>query len=374
MNTNQMMVRDFDTAMNKIAPTSLAQDWDNVGLLTGHYDDPMRSVMLCIDLTPAVAKEAVSAKVDLVMAYHPPIFKPLKRLIGSESQDAFPVYHCVRNGVAIYSTHTALDAAVGGTNDVIADLCSMTNVTHLEYVETPGQPQAKLIVFVPEQNVDDVADAMFDAGAGQIGDYQQCSFRSNGTGTFFGNEDTNPAVGRKGKRESVAEIRLEVVVPQSKISEVLRALRESHPYEEPAYDLYTLQPRPTGGIGRIGSLPSGTTLNDLATTLKKATNAPLVQIVGPADTQLKRGIIVVGSAGRLPFQAGIGKGDVVITGEIRHHDALAFRTAGATAIALNHWSSERPALRALADLLRPELAGVHIALSEADQEIFAPIP
>jgi dinuclear metal center YbgI/SA1388 family protein len=364
-------VSDFSVAMNAIAPTTLAQEWDNVGVLAGDLSAHVRRVLFAIDLTPTVTAEAIRLRADLLFCYHPPIFQPIKTLVAQNAGVESLVFQCVRNNIAVYSSHTALDAADGGTNDVIAGLCGIAKTNPLEFVDTPGEDNCKIVVFVPREHVDRIADAAFAAGAGVIGNYTHCSYRTDGTGTFFGTSGTNPAIGKRGRFEHVDEVRLEFVTPRGQLPEVVQAVRTAHPYDEPAFDIFPLTPAPSRGIGCVGELPKQTTLATLAQRLSEATKATNVSIVGRSATKIKRAIIVVGAAGRLPFRGGIGAGDVVITGEIRHHDALAFDRAGATAIALGHWTSERPILTAVIRKLKVALPGVDLKLSRADREPFA---
>ncbi len=360
-------------ALESIAPVALAQEWDNVGLLAGDLTAPVKRVLLCIDLTSAVVDEAIEGRFDFVHAYHPPIFKPIRALrVPSHGTDE-AVFRCIRDGVAIYSTHTALDAAEGGTNDVLAEMCGISKTEPLEYVPRPGEDQSKVVVFVPEEKVEAVADAMFEAGAGHIGDYRRCSFRLHGKGTFFGGEGTDPSVGRAGQRESVDEVRLEAVVPADKLPGVIGALVTAHPYEEPAHDIYPLTPGPVRGIGRWGLLAKPTTLGSLAKILRDQIDPAAIQAVGDPDRRIERAVIVAGAAGSLPFRMALTSSDVIITGEIRHHDALTIQRLDCSALALGHWTSERPVLRSLADRLEAILPGVEIRLSEADGEPFQPV-
>lgn len=364
-------VRDLIDAMERIAPTALAQDWDNVGLLVGDGGAPLRRVLLCIDLTPEVAREASAGKHDLVLAYHPPIFKPMSRIRADADDTSAIVHHCIRSGISIYSPHTALDAADGGTNDVLAALCGARDVTPLEFAQKPGPPKCKLVVFAPADEADNVATAMFDAGAGNIGDYSGCSFRLPGEGTFLGGEGTNPAVGKRGRFERVGETRIEVVLSTRELPGVVAAMRRAHSYEEPAFDIYALKPPPTPGIGRVGSLPRPVTLKGLARKLKRSLENPPALIVGDGEANIERVIVVVGSAGSLPFKLPLGPGDAIVTGEMRHHDALTARRKGCAVIALGHQSSERPVLAPLAARLTDALPGCIFAISKADVEPFA---
>jgi dinuclear metal center YbgI/SA1388 family protein len=358
--------------METIAPTALAQSWDNVGLLAGDATAPLRRVLLAIDLTRAVLEEAVRFRADLLLAYHPPIFKSISSLRApADGMDAL-VFNCIREGIAIYSTHTALDAADGGTNDVLASLCGAAKTEPLEYVDKPGASECKLVTFVPEEHADKVAGSMFAAGAGGIGDYDCCSFRAQGLGTFFGRESTNPAVGKKGRLESVPEIRLETIVPTKRLPEAVAAMRATHPYEEPAFDIYPLQPSPIRGIGRIGPLDKPTTLASLARKLRIATSAANIQLVGEPKQRVERVIVVAGAAGSLPFRIPLSPSDAIITGEIRHHDALTIRRIGCSAVALGHWASERPVLTLLADRLSTIISTLDLRLSRTDTDPFRP--
>ncbi len=366
----QASINNLCDAMDEIAPLSLAQDWDNVGLLLGDPRQQLKHTLLCIDLTPDVLKEAIRLKVQAILAYHPPIFKPLNRLVGGTTNMASLVWECALNNIAIYATHTALDAAEGGANDVLADMCGLKQTQPLEYVGQPGQAECKIVTFVPENNVRAISDAVFDAGAGHIGDYSHCSFGTKGQGSFLGQSSTKPSIGQRGKFETVGEIRLEFVAPQRKLSAVIAALLQAHPYDEPAFDIYPLQPKPAKGIGRVGKLPRTTTLKKLATNLKRKLKANCVQIIGTPSQKIERIIVVVGAAGNLPFKIPLGNRDVIITGEIRHHDALAFNRIGCGAIALNHWTSERPILASLAKRLSEKVPGVKSRISTADCEPF----
>jgi dinuclear metal center YbgI/SA1388 family protein len=366
-------VADVCGALERMAPPALAQPWDNVGLLAGDPAAPARLALLCIDLTSAVADEAERRHANLVVAYHPPLFKPVTRLTAAGPGTEAVVFRCIARGIAVHSPHTALDAAEGGTNDVLARLCELRDPAPLEWIDPPGGPDCKVVVFVPPAEADDVAEAMFAAGAGRIGQYSKCSFRFPGQGTFLGSDETNPAVGQAGRFERVEELRLEAVAPESAVPAVRRAVQAAHSYEEPAIDVYPLKRPPAAGMGRQGRLEPPVALGVLADRLKRALNANTVQVVGDVQTVVRRAICLVGAAGNSVFQAGLGPGDVVVTGEIRHHDALAIRRHGACAVALNHWTSERPALQGLADRLAAAVPGLRAELSQADVEPFVSV-
>ncbi len=359
-------VGDVSDALDAIAPPVLAQSWDNVGLLVGDRAAPCRHVLLCVDLTPQVLAEAVAKKCDFILAYHPPLFQPIKRILADSADTDAVVHGAIAHGLAVYSPHTALDAAPGGTNDVIAGFCKLSDVEPFEYVAA-GASQSKVVTFVPRSHLEPLTSAMFAAGAGRIGDYERCSYRLEGEGTFFGTESTSPHVGRKGRLERVAETRIEMVTANECLPEVIAALRRSHPYQEPAFDIYPLASEPTAGIGRVGQLPPGTSLGSLARSLRRLARSRVSTIVGTAGTRIRRAAVCVGAAGRGPMEKPrCVDCDVIVTGEIRHHDALAILRSGKTAIALGHWESERPVLAPLARRLDAAVGTVTTTVSRRD--------
>ena len=217
--------------LDHFAPPDLAAEWDNVGLLFGDGMADVRRLLTCLTVTPAVVAEAVAEKADLIVTHHPILFRGAKRL-STATADGRLLWPLARAGIAVYSPHTALDNASGGINDSLARRLGLTNVSPLRRHD--GERRCKVVVFVLDSDLQRVSDAMFAAGAGVIGQYEQCSFRLAGTGTFFGTENTNPTVGTKGRREDVSEWRLEVVCPEATLSGVMTAMRSAHSYEEPA--------------------------------------------------------------------------------------------------------------------------------------------
>lgn len=361
-------VADLVRAMETVAPTRLAEPWDNVGLLVGDPGARLGRVVLTIDCTREVLREATSAGGDVaIVSYHPPIFEAQKRFLAGSV-----AYSAARAGVAVYSPHTALDAAQGGTNDVLADALGMSARAPLRAAEQKDR-ELKLVTFVPEDHVDRVSHALFAAGAGRIGKYESCSFRSPGTGTFFGGEGTNPVVGQAGRLELAPELRLETVVPASRAAEVVRALRASHPYEEPAFDLVRLAPPPTGlGPGRVGAVERAP-LRDHLARIKKALGVEHLLVAGPVDREVGRAAVCAGSGGDLVADAIAAGADLLLTGEVRHHDALRAAASGLSLVCTRHSVSERAALASLATRLGELLPGIPVrrAASDSDPLSFA---
>jgi dinuclear metal center YbgI/SA1388 family protein len=359
---------DVVAALEEIAPTRYAEPWDNVGLLVGDPTQPISAAMLTIDYTPEVACEAAGKKCDLIVSYHPPIFDGLKRVTAAGSSAA--IFDAIRRGVAIYSPHTALDVAPGGTNDMLADAIGMTNCQPLKLAETKAT-QYKLVTFVPEKDLEKVSRALFDAGAGRIGKYSSCSFQTGGTGTFFGEEGTDPTVGHAGKLERVQEIRLETVVPINAIDRVIRALRESHSYEEPAFDLNQLAAPPEGlGIGRVG-LVAPMPRQQVFERIKQELGVDHFLVAGPTDGDVSRAAVCAGACGKLLDEAIAQKVDLYLTGEMRHHDALKAARAGLTVVCLLHSNSERAVLKRLAADLSKRLPALAVSVSQKDRDPFS---
>ncbi len=359
-----MKLADLVSRFERLAPSCFAESWDNTGLLAGDLGRHAKTVLTTIDLTRAVLSEALSVGADVVYAYHPPLFKPIKRLVMPNV-----TFEAISRGIAIYSPHTALDVADGGTNDVLADACAMVSRRPLRMVPSP-ETHAKLVVFVPAHALDALSEAMFAAGAGVIGEYTHCSFRTLGTGTFFGNPSTNPAVGERGRLENVEETKVEVVVPLSKLDAVLAVMRALHPYEEPAYDLVRLVPTPEDrGIGRVGEVAS-TTLGALTAQLKQFFQVPAVLYVGQMDTPLSRVAVAAGSGADLLHDAITQRADAFVTGELRHHDALLAAEANIAVICLRHSVSERRALDGVVARLGAACEGVSFLRSAVDRDPF----
>jgi dinuclear metal center YbgI/SA1388 family protein len=357
-----MNVGDLVRAMETIAPSRFAASWDNVGLLVGDPASPLKSVLLTIDCTIPVLNEARGGKASAVVSYHPPIFAAQKRfLAGSVAHDA------ARAGIAIHSPHTALDVAIGGTNDVLADAIAMTSRVPLRPLE-PADATVKLVTFVPAEHLAAVSRAVFDAGAGKIGNYSSCGFRTPGTGTFFGREGTKPAAGAAGKLEECAELRFETVVPLARIGEVVGALRAAHPYEEPAFDLVRLAaPRSVEGMGRVGRIESAP-VSAVVEAIKRGLALEQVLVAGLVDRDVSRVAVCAGSGGDLVDDAVAAGAELLLTGELRHHDVLRAIAGGLTVVCTLHSASERAALVALERRLAAELRGVTVSCSRVDRE------
>jgi dinuclear metal center YbgI/SA1388 family protein len=353
-------------SLDRFAPPALAAEWDNVGLLFGDAAAAVTRVMTCLTVTPAVVAEAIDERVELIVSHHPILFRSVKRL-STASAEGRLLWPLARAGVAVYSPHTAFDNTVGGINDSLARRLGLTHVCPLR--PRDGERRCKVVVFVPDADLRKVSDAMFAAGAGVIGQYEQCSFRLAGTGTFFGTENTNPTVGERGRREDVSEWRLEVVCPEANVTGVLAAMRRAHSYEEPAFDVYPLMPLPSsGGEGRIGELPAAVTLRELAGTVKRELSAGGVQVIGDLGRSITRIAIACGAAGEFLADGVKAKADVFLCGEMRFHDYLSAEDQGIALVLPGHYATERPAVEELAGRLQVEFPDLAIWPSRRERD------
>lgn len=352
--------------LDRFAPPALAADWDNVGLLLGDDSADVHRILTCLTVTPAVVTEAIAETVELIVSHHPVLFRGAKRLSTATAEGRL-LWPLARAGIAVYSPHTALDNTAGGINELLARRLGLTNVIPLRRGD--GERRCKVVVFVPDADLQKVSDAMFAAGAGVIGQYEQCSFRLAGTGTFFGTESTNPTVGEKGRREDVSEWRLEVVCPEAILPVVLTAMRSAHSYEEPAFDVYPLKPLPgPGGEGRIGELATAVPLRELAATVKRELSARAVQVVGDVGRPVKRVAVACGAAGEFLTDAVRAKADVFLTGEMRFHDYLSAEAQGIALLLPGHYATERPAVEELAGRLGHEFSDLTVWASRREAD------
>lgn len=357
--------------MESIAPARLAVPDDRIGLQLGTPNKEVRAIVVALDVTEEVVDEAIAAGANWIVAHHAIIYRPLKTL--RTDTPAGRLYEkLIKHDIAVYIAHTNLDTCEGGVNDLMADALGLQNRRLLETVYE--EKLYKLVVFVPESHLEQVMNAVFDAGAGAIGEYSRCGFYAAGTGTFLPGEAANPYIGEAGRTERVAEYRLETIVPEPLVEEVERAMRQAHPYEEPAFDWIPL--RQAGrryGLGQCGDLPAAVSLAELAEQVKKALDVDRVRVVGPPDRQIRRAAVLGGSGSRYIGRALSAGADVLITGDIDYHSAHDALAAGLCLIDPGH-NAEKIVKRALADHLRKlaEAAGsaTKVLPSEVDTNPF----
>lgn len=365
-----MKIKDIAAAVQKIAPLGLAQDWDNVGLLIGSPRQDVKNILLTIDITKDVVSEAGRLKTDLIISYHPVIWDGLKKI--TTDGPAGVVYNLIRCGIAVFSIHTALDSSIGGVNDALAEIVGIQNAKPIgDYVNADLGEIYKLVVFVPINAAAKVSAAVFAAGAGKMGNYSHCGFQTQGTGTFLPLQGAKPAIGKKGKLEKVPEVRFETIVLADKLDDCIAAMKKAHPYEMPAFDCLKLyNPQPKFGLGRVGRLARPSRFSRIVKRIKKFTGARAVGIIGDEKRLVKTTAVCAGSCGELINSVIAAKADLYVTGELKHHQALAAQEAGLTCICLSHTVSERFMLKKLAGLLQKELKSVTIRISKKDADPF----
>lgn len=367
------IVGDVADALDALAPFAQAADWDNVGLLAGRRDWPARSALVALDLTDDVAREALRRRVDALVCYHPPIFKGTRTIGPGADASTTLLADLLAQRIAILAVHTALDVAVGGTNDLLLNALDVVERFPLEPAVAETR-YLKLVVFTPPASLERLRAALSACGAGVIGNYTECGFSVAGRGSFRGNEQANPTIGRRGMLEHVDELRLEMVVPPTRVAEVVRALCANHPYEEPAFDLYPLHHvagRGRVGLGRVGRLRKPARGSALVAQLAKTVDVSAARVVGPLDRVFPSVTAAAGSFGVRGFR---DPASLVITGEFKHHDALDLLKRGVTALHLGHRESEEPVREYLRNELSRRIGGLAVALAAADCSPFRPPP
>ncbi len=300
-----MKIKDIAERIDKIVPLNLAQDWDNVGLLIGDAQKNVKKILLTIDVTGDVVAEAKKLKTDLIVSYHPVIWDGLKKITSEPSSST--VYELIRRGIAVFSIHTALDAATGGVNDGLAEIIGINDGKPIgDYVVNPAGDNYKLVVFVPVESLAAVSNAVFAAGAGAIGNYSNCGFGAEGTGTFLPLENAKPAIGKKGKMEKVPEIRFETIVPAEKLDKVVAAMKKAHPYETPAFDIIKLyNSQNEFGLGRIGKLVKPLRMKQIIKRIKKHTGAKAFGLIGNEKRLVKQQRFAQVHAARLSIRLSL---------------------------------------------------------------------
>lgn len=328
-------IRQVIAAIEEFAPLALQESYDNAGLQVGDASLTATGALLCVDVTEAVVDEAVRLGVNLIVAHHPLLFRPLKRIVGSNYIERV-VMKALRHDIAIYAAHTNLDAVA--VNHYWAQKLQLTNVEVLQPIENMLY---KLVVYVPDAHTDTVRSAIFTAGAGTIGNYDCCSYTVKGEGTFRAGENTQPYCGQQGVLHREPETRLEIVLPRYMTGTVVKALLQAHPYEEPAYDLIPIANTYTqAGIGVVGNLPQETDALQLLNQVKEQCNCGSVRHTATGREKVRR-VALCGGAGSSLIRAAIGAGaDVFITGEIGYHQFFGYDNQIILA-EIGHYESEQ---------------------------------
>lgn len=343
-------VSDVTGLINQLAPSDLAAQWDNVGLQIGDPGAKVERILVCLDVQQQIIETAVRLGAQLIVAHHPLIFRPLKRLSPADASGAL-IYRAIQQNIAVVAAHTNLDRAQDGLNDWLAARLGLTRIKPLERPEHDGY--RKLVVYVPIGHEQQMMDALFAAGAGHIGAYDHCSFRTAGTGTFRGGEDSDPFIGTAGAFEEAQELRLETIFPVALQDKIIPRMIKAHPYEEVAYDLIPLaNPRNDVGLGRIGELEQSVSLSEFSQVVKRALDLPFLRQIGSPTQKISR-IAVCGGSGMSTFVDAARLGaDCLVTGDVKYHEAQQALEAGIAVIDAGHFGTEKIMVEELAKRLR----------------------
>lgn len=343
-----MKINEVIKSLEQFAPLALQEDYDNAGLITGNKDWNCTGAIISLDATEDVVKEAMEKNCNLVIAHHPIVFKGLKKITGKSYVEQ-TLITAIKNDIAIYAIHTNLDHVINGVNGKIAEKLALERTSILSPKISLLQ---KLAVFVPAAHAGALKDALFAAGAGNIGNYSECSFTGEGTGTFKPGAGSNPFLGTMGERQYEAEVKIEVIFPQWLQGQVLQGMRAAHPYEEIAFDIYTLNNSYQDvGAGLIGELPEALSEATILRKLQDIFKIPVIKHSPLFGRPIKK-IALCGGAGSFLTSRAIAAGaDMYISGDIKYHEF--FDAEGKLVLAdIGHFESEQFTIDLLFDLLR----------------------
>ncbi|MDR1585748.1 MAG: Nif3-like dinuclear metal center hexameric protein [Prevotellaceae bacterium] len=312
-----MTVKDICDIIEEFAPIALCESYDNAGLLVGDGQAEISGVLISIDVTEAVLDEAIQKGCNMIVSHHPLIFGGLKRLTGSNEAQRCAA-KAIRNNVAIYAAHTNIDSVLQGVSGRMAEKIGLVNTRVLR---AKTDILLKLAVFAPLAHAGKVRQALFDAGAGRIGNYDSCSYNIEGKGSFRAGEGTNPFVGNKNEIHTEAETRIEVVLPAYLKDKVIRALLQAHPYEEAAYDIYPLKNEwQQAGLGIAGDLPRPEREEDFLRRIKKLFSAGIVRHTALRGKEIKRVALCGGAGSAFLPDAIASEADIYISGDFKYHE------------------------------------------------------
>lgn len=343
---------EITKVIETVAPRSLAESWDNVGLQIGSFQKRVEKVLLTLDVTEAVVREAVVEKADMIIAHHPFIFNGIKSICTDELKGKI-VAELIRNDISLYVAHTNLDKAELGLNDYIAKTLGIEKRQPLD--PSDEDKLYKIVVYVPVDYTDKIVEVMGDSGAGFIGNYSHCTYRTVGQGTFKPLEGTDPFIGEEGEVTTVKEDRVETIIDGRMMKTLIQKLKKVHPYEEMAYDLYPLENGlllNQNGLGKIGTLKEAMAPDAFIAHVKKALNLSHVRAAGNEPSKVKKVALCTGSGAEFIGLAKVKKADVYITGDLKYHDAQRAAENNLWVLDAGHFGTEKMVVGLLENLLR----------------------
>ena len=353
-------IKDITNCIEEIAPLNYAEDFDNVGLLVGDYNTLVSGVLVTLDTLENVMDEALEKNCNLIVSFHPIIFSGLKKLNGKNYVERV-VLKAIKNDIAIYAMHTALDNSFQGVN---AKICEILGLQNKKVLIPQKNTIKKLTTYVPTENAENVRLALFEAGAGNIGNYDSCSFNTEGFGTYRGNENSNPVIGEKGKLHTENETFMSVIFEKHQEQKVLSALFKTHPYEEVAYDIITLDNiHQEIGIGMIGELAEEKSELEFLNFLKEKMHSKGIRHSKLIGKPIKK-VAVLGGSGSFAINNAIQKGaDIYVTSDIKYHEF--YKAESKLIIAdIGHYESEQFTKNLLVEILTKKFPNFAIILSQ----------
>ena len=355
-----MTIRNITNYIEELAPLNYAEDFDNVGLLVGNYNTDISGVLVTLDTLEETVDEAIAKNCNLIVSFHPIIFGGLKKLNGNNYVERV-VLKAIKNDIAIYATHTALDNSKQG---VSAKMCEMIGLENTKILIPKKGIIKKLTTYVPIKNADDVRKALFSAGAGNIGNYSDCSFNVSGDGTFKGNENSSPILGGKGKLHTEKETKISVTFESKNEATILNALQENHPYEEVAYEIITTENvHQNIGMGMIGELPLEMDEIDFLSHLKDKMYTDCVRYSNLIDKKIKKVAVLGGSGSFAINNAKRAGADAYVSADFKYHDF--FKAENSILLAdIGHYESEQFTKNLLVDYLTKKFSNFAVILSE----------
>lgn len=357
-----MIVREVTDILEELAPLAQAEDFDNVGLLVGKFDQEVTGILVTLDTLENVVDEAIAHECNLIVSFHPIIFKGLKKITGSNYVERV-VLKAIQNNISIYSMHTALDNSPKGVNAKICEVLELTNAKIL--IPQKGRIK-KLTTYVPKSDAEKLKDALFEAGAGNIGNYSNCSFSVDGKGSFMGGENSNPTTGKIGQLQQAEESQVNVTFAAHKERDILKALFQNHPYEEVAYEIFSLDNKDQNtGMGMIGELQEPMDETQFLSFVKKKMNVSMVKHSRLLGKKVHK-IAVLGGSGAFAISAAKASGaDVFITSDLKYHQF--YEAEDKMVIAdIGHYESEQYTKNLLVDYLTKKIPSFAIRLSDSN--------
>ena len=357
-----MIVQDVINHLEELSPLAYAEDFDNVGLLVGDKNANVSGILVTLDTIEAVVDEAIENNCNLIISFHPIIFKGLKKLTGKSYVERV-VMKAIKHDISIFAIHTALDNAINGVNDMI---CEQLGLINRKILIPQNATIKKLTTYVPKDELINVRDALFQAGAGSIGNYDNCSFNVEGTGTFNGNENSNPTKGNIGTTQLEQEVKLSMIFAKHLQSNILTALIKTHSYEEVAYEIITLENKNQDiGMGIIGELPTTTDELTFLNALKTKMNTSAIRHSKLLNKTIKK-VAVLGGSGSFAISAAkASNADIFITADLKYHDF--FQADNSILLAdIGHYESEQFTKSLLVAYLTKKIPNFAIILSNTD--------